>query len=71
MHNSKHEDVDYYLGTIARCEPDLHMIGPGTGWASVAVSLKRIADSVEELLIVLKARDERMAELPPSARPWP
>lgn len=38
-----------YFDTIARLEPDIAMIDPGAFYASAAVSLKRIADSLEAL----------------------
>lgn len=42
-----------YLDTIARMEPDIAMIDAAAGWASIAVSLKRIADTLERLEILL------------------
>lgn len=39
-------DGDVYLETIDRLEPDIHMIDAGAGWASAAISLKRIADEL-------------------------
>jgi len=36
-----------YLKTVDRLEPDIHPIDPPAGWASIAVSLKRIADAME------------------------
>jgi hypothetical protein len=38
-----------YINVIERLEPDLAMIDAGAGWASIAVSLKRIADSLEKI----------------------
>lgn len=38
---------EVYQDTIKRLEPDIHMIDAGAGWASIAISLKRIADSLE------------------------
>jgi hypothetical protein len=38
-----------YLHTVDRLEPAIHPIDAGAGWASVAISLKRIADSLERL----------------------
>ncbi len=40
---------DAYLNTISRLEPDIAMIDPGAFSASAAISLKRIADSLEKL----------------------
>ena len=42
-----HHNVDTYLDTVSRLEPDIHPIDAGGGYASMAVSLKRIADSLE------------------------
>jgi hypothetical protein len=41
------ERVDGYLATIARLEPDIHMIDAAAFYASAAISLKRIADVLE------------------------
>lgn len=38
---------DPYLDTIARLEPDIAMIDTPAGIASIAISLKRIADSLD------------------------
>lgn len=38
-----------YLDTLDRMEPDIAHIDASAGWASIAVSLKRIADSLERL----------------------
>ncbi len=40
---------DTYLNTISRLEPEIAMIDPGAFNASAAISLKRIADSLEKL----------------------
>lgn len=39
--------ADYYLHTIDRMEPDIAFIDASAGWASIAISLKRIADCME------------------------
>jgi hypothetical protein len=39
---------DYYSETIERIEPDISMIDDGAFNASAAISLKRIADALEE-----------------------
>lgn len=39
-------DGGAYLETLDRMEPDIHMIDAGAGWASIAISLKRIADEL-------------------------
>jgi len=38
-----------YLDTLARMEPDIAMVDAGGAYASVAISLKRIADALEIL----------------------
>ncbi len=43
------ERVDAYLNTVARLEPDITMIDHDAGIASIAISLKRIADALEGL----------------------
>lgn len=40
-----------YLETITKIEPDIAMIDAGAGWASIAVSLKRIADALVKVEI--------------------
>jgi hypothetical protein len=47
--------VDAYLDTIKRMEPDIAMVDHDAAMASVAISLKRIADSIEEFLIAYKS----------------
>jgi hypothetical protein len=39
--------VDAYLDTIARLEPDIAMVDRDAALASIAISLKRIADALE------------------------
>lgn len=46
------ERVEGYLATVARIEPDIHMVDAGALYASAAISLKRIADAAE---IIAKA----------------
>lgn len=41
-------DKNVYLETIARLEPDIAMIDAGAFYASAAISLKRIADALNE-----------------------
>lgn len=41
------ERVDAYLDTVRRIEPDIAMIDNGFAAASIAISLKRIADTLE------------------------
>lgn len=49
MTEAEKERVDSYLNTINRLEPDIAMIDAGAAYASIAISLKRIADSIERL----------------------
>ncbi len=44
------ESPNAYLDTVDRLEPDITMIDSGAGWASIAISLKRIADALERLV---------------------
>ena len=47
---------DAYLETISRLEPDVSMIDAGAGWASIAISLRRIADTLDQV-VKLKAEE--------------
>lgn len=38
-----------YLDTVRRLEPDIAMIDTAAGMASIAISLKRIADALEAM----------------------
>jgi hypothetical protein len=40
-------DPDPYLDTIARMEPEIAMVDTGGALASIAISLRRIADCLE------------------------
>jgi hypothetical protein len=40
------ERVDAYLATIERMEPDIAMVDRDAALASIAISLKRIADAI-------------------------
>jgi len=53
---SKIDAVDVYLDVIKRIEPDITMIDNGAAAASMSISLKRIADSLE--YIVNKIKEE-------------
>jgi hypothetical protein len=53
------ERVDAYLETLARIEPDIAMIDVDAAAASVAISLRRIADSLEKLVSIEKDRNKR------------
>lgn len=48
------EDPYVYQETIERLEPDIAMIDDGSFNASAAISLKRIADSLERLETAIK-----------------
>jgi hypothetical protein len=52
MHDQTSER-DYYLETLDRIEPDIAMIDASAGWASIAISLRRIADSQEKIANIL------------------
>ena len=41
---------DAYLKTIDRLEPEVAAIDAGGGWASIAISLRRIADALDRLV---------------------
>ncbi len=43
------ERVDVYARTIERLEPDIAAIDAAAGWASIAISLKRIAAALESI----------------------
>lgn len=43
------ERIDTYLETVKRLEPDISMIDNGAYNASAAISLKRIADTLESI----------------------
>lgn len=45
----KKDCVDVYLATIARIEPEITSIDRDAFYASAAISLKRIADSLEQI----------------------
>jgi hypothetical protein len=42
------ERVDAYMGTVARMEPEITMVDHDAAMASIAISLKRIADVLEK-----------------------
>lgn len=43
------DSLDVYTGTVNRMEPEIAMVDTGAALASIAISLKRIADSLEKL----------------------
>lgn len=51
------EQVDAYLNTIDRLEPDIAMIDAGAAYASAAISLKRIADTLGQIQVVKPSRE--------------
>ena len=51
---SEKERVDAYLNTINRLEPDITMIDRDAALASISISLKRIADTLENLPIAIQ-----------------
>lgn len=48
------ERVDVYLNTVNRLEPEIVPIDTSAFYASAAISLKRIADSLEEIITLAK-----------------
>lgn len=42
---------DSYLETLDRMEPDIEMVDPAGSGASIAISLKRIADALQYLVL--------------------
>jgi hypothetical protein len=47
--------TDAYLATIDSLEPDIASIDPGAFYASAAISLKRIADSLDIIKKLMSA----------------
>lgn len=43
-----------YIDTVARLEPDIAMVDASAFYASAAISLKRIADSLEDIAADIK-----------------
>ena len=43
------DEADAYQDTVKRLEPDIHPIDTDAGLASIAISLRRIADALESL----------------------
>ena len=43
------DDPNAYLDTLNRMEPDIHPVDASAFYASAAISLRRIADSLERL----------------------
>lgn len=51
MTGEKHR-VDAYLDTVKRMEPDIAMIDRDAALASIAISLKRIADALNDPIVM-------------------
>ena len=51
--------VSTYQATIERLEPDIAHIDASAGWASIAISLKRLADTQEQMLILMQHQQAR------------
>lgn len=45
-----------YLKTVERLEPEIAMVDRDAALTSIAISLKRLADIMEEILITAKAQ---------------
>lgn len=72
-------DISGYLATIESIEPDIHTIDVGAFYASVAISLKRIADALENkekaTQAMLKSQDDyfdhlKARDVAERKRPW-
>lgn len=48
------ERVSAYLDTIGRMEPEIAAVDLPAGMASIAISLKRIADGIERIVEMLE-----------------
>lgn len=47
------DDTTVYLETVSRLEPEIHPIDAAAAYASVSISLKRIADALDENLRII------------------
>ncbi len=45
--------VEAYLETVKRLEPDIAIIDQGASLASISISLKRIADLLTDIKVIL------------------
>jgi hypothetical protein len=52
------DDRNYYLETLGRIEPEIAQIDSDTFHASAAISLKRIADSTEQIAKVMEKMNQ-------------
>lgn len=46
--------AEAYHNTIKRMEPEIAMVDAGAASASISISLKRIADALDEILAAVK-----------------
>jgi hypothetical protein len=51
------ERVDAYLDTVKRIEPDIASLDADASLASIAISLKRIADALDRWIIADRIHD--------------
>lgn len=51
--------TEAYQETVRRLEPDIHPIDPDGAAASIAISLKRIADAVEKIIAISEAEKKQ------------
>lgn len=66
--NSEKERVDAYQNTIQRLEPEIAMIDADAALASIAISLKRIADSLDRHEGIAFQRNEILSSIEMSVR---
>lgn len=59
------DQINGYLETISRFEPKIHMTDPGAYGTSIAISLKRIGDSLEQIDKQLKILTQRLTRFTP------
>lgn len=52
---SEKNKVDAYLNTVSQLEPDISPVDRDAALTSIAISLKRIADTFSEILAAAKA----------------
>jgi hypothetical protein len=57
------ERVDAYRNTIERLEPDIAMVDREAALASIAISLRRLADIQHELLALAQRAENPIREL--------
>lgn len=53
-------DLNTYSDTVNRLEPDIHPIDVTAAAASIAISLKRIADSLETIALCVDTQTLRI-----------